>query len=179
MANSSSANLPFSLKREIVKNSLNEYIINKSFENFSEEFEEDNELISQMNGTFCEAFKMLYDYYEIESDYSLAKLCHVDHNTITSYYNGEIDEPHYKKVLAICAGLCLRPRVAKKLLSTIGKVLSISNLPQDHLYEELIDNMHDKGLDVWNQCINDAGLGDGHLLPNGSKLTKNKTKIKK
>lgn len=151
--------------RNLAETHTNDELIDEALETFLEDDAVDNEMISNMNYTFNKAFKYLYDYYEIPSDNYIAKLCGLDHKTIASYMNDTAKEPHYKTVLAICSGLCLRPRVAKKLLSTIGKDLSISPLTHDHLYEILIDTKYNLGLEVWNKLIKKTGLDDRYLLP--------------
>ncbi len=163
----SSNNLNDDLQRNYVDDQSNQNILNlaETFDSFKDDYEEENLLISKMNGTFNDAFKVLYDYLQMPSDSYAARLCGVDHKTISSYYNGTAKEPNYKKVLAICAGFQLRPRVSEKLLSTVRVDLSRSNQLQDHVYNMLIHICFEKGLDKWNELIKKAKLGDEHLLP--------------
>ncbi len=141
----------------------NNYNIN-NFSCFIEEYDEETKLIKMMNGTFHHAFKVLYDYYKIPSINYMSKLCKINHKTIASYYDGTSSEPHYKKVLAICAGLCLPPRISKYLLSTIRVDLSISPNIQDHLYYKLLHEAYHEGLDIWNEYIKASNIGEEHLL---------------
>lgn len=136
----------------------------KTYVGFLYDDEEDNKIIKSMGGTFNEAFAFLYDYYEMPSDSFCAKLCGVSKNTIASYYNGTAKEPGYKRVLAICCGFNLRPRVSKRLLATIRVDLALSMLPQDHLYLELVNNCYDEGIEEWNQHIIESEIGSEHLL---------------
>lgn len=144
------------------QNNQNTNIFNFSY--FIEEYEEEIKLIKMMMGTFHHAFKVLYDYYKIPSINYISKLCKINHRTIASYYDGTSSEPHYKKVLAICAGLCLSPRVSEYLLSTIRVDLSISSNVQDHLYHKLLHVAYHEGLDKWNEYVKESHIGDEHLL---------------
>ena len=136
----------------------------KKFKDFKKYEKEWEEMISNMNSTFNKAFKFLYDYYGM-TDRLLSKLSGLSRRTISKYYNEEEIEPHYKKVLSLCIGFNLPPRVSKKLLSTIRVDLSKSNLSQDILYELLINEYYDYTLEYWNICIKDAGFSDKFLLP--------------
>ena len=155
------------IPRDIVNDGKNTSLINEAleFKSFLEDDREDDEIISHLHCSFNEAFKYLYDYYEMPSDNYCAKLCGVDHKTIASYYNGTAKIPHYKTVLAICAGFNLRPRICKELLKTIRVNLSDSPFLQDHLYDMLIHTKNELGLKAWNECIKKSKIGDEHLLP--------------
>lgn len=163
----SNNNLPENTTRKFSTDESNIQVLNNAlaFEYFLEDEAEDNELISNMQGTFNEAFKYLYDYFNMPSDRHCAKLCGVDRKMISYYYNGTATAPNYKTVLAICAGFNLRPRVSKQLLQTIRVDITNSKFIQDHVYNMLLHTKYELGLEEWNRCIKLSKIGDEHLLP--------------
>ena len=161
----SNKHIPESIPRNISNDPKNDEIINESFENFIEYDEEDEKIISNLHCSFTKAFKYLYDYLNIPSFTYCAKECCLDTKTIISYYDGTVKEVKYKSVLAVCAGLSLRPRISIALLKTIRIDLASSPLIQDRVYYDLIHTRYASGLKEWNRLIKLSKIGDMHLLP--------------
>ena len=138
----------------------------KNYCDFYKDLEDDELLIKKMgNKSFYSAFRVLFDELEIVKFRKCARLCGTTANTIIKYYDGNGEPPNYKMVLAICAGLCLRPNVAFHLLSTIGINLQTSSRMEDKLYCDLVLFCYEEGLENWNKHIKEAKLGDEFLLP--------------
>lgn len=122
-------------------------------------------LIKRMNGTFADDFKVLIKEYEFvrpngEPNWSaMQSVTLISDKTLRTYAEGTATPPK-NKVLAICAGFCLHPRVSYHLLMKAGYQIQYTMNECDFLYCGLIERHYDEGVEEWNARISASTMPD-------------------
>lgn len=120
----------------------------------------DEFLSSHRLDTFTPFFNALLVYKNLDdySDYAISELTLLDNKTISNYRNGKTKPDNIKKVLAICGGLCLEPKLSSTLIAISG--LSLGVMPNDlhYAYEHLLNQCWERGLRFWNKKLKALGI---------------------
>lgn len=137
---------------------------NKELEKFADEIENAKEAVTlhkRLNGEFHEdLFEVVKELGYLKPDgtpnyYQISKLTSITDKTIKSYVSGE-SKPSKEKLLAICAGLRIHPKITYLLLEKAGIIITKSYSEDDMIYCNLIDLHYDEGLDRWNKYLLDS-----------------------
>lgn len=137
---------------------------NKELETFADEIENAREagtLHKRLHGEFHEDFSdVIKELGYLKSDgtpnyYQISKLTSITDKTIKSYVSGET-KPSKEKLLAICGGLRIHPKIAYLLLERAGIIITKSYNEDDMIYCNLIDLHYDEGLERWNKYLLDS-----------------------
>lgn len=94
------------------------------------------------------------------SNNALAKATLLDNKTIANYINGNTTPANLKHALAICAGLCLEPKLSYTLISLCGLSFGGRHKEVDYAYKYLIDYCYEKGIEFWNKNLAALGFPD-------------------
>lgn len=109
-------------------------------------------LVKEMNGLFSAALQYLMNEFKF-SKASLMRETRIDDHKITKFLTDDNVLPTKKEVLAICAGMHLHPVVGNRLLQIASCQLNWGN-EQDGMYNFLMNQCFDEGLDAWNERLN-------------------------
>ncbi len=129
-------------------------------------------LIKRLNGSFAEDFNVLIKENEFvhsngEPNWSaMQSVTLISDKTLRTYADGTAIPPK-SKVLAICAGFCLHPRVAYHLLMKAGYQLQTTMTNFDFVYCGLIERHYNEGVEGWNARITGSNIPDKekYILP--------------
>ena len=89
-----------------------------------------------------------------------AELTRIDNHTIIGYLRGHSTKK--EKVLSICAGLQLHPRISYHLLKRAGFDLYYTGNEDDMIYCGLLEQKYTEGIDSWNFYL--KAINKTHLI---------------
>lgn len=141
--------------RTIKQNDFNNKQLRRSLElcDVIEENQEALALVKQLNGEFKDMLQVLMETYGF-SNREMKRYTHIDDHKIAAFLDGT-KEPSKYEVVAIVAGMQLHPVVAKHFLNKSGISLTTMN-ERDVMYDFLINQCYEEGLDSWNARLREA-----------------------
>jgi hypothetical protein len=122
-------------------------------------------ITDHMVDNFACFFEALLELKEMGgiSNSAIAKATLLDNKTISNYRSGATKPASLKHVLAICAGLCLEPKLTYTLLDLSGFSLGGRHEDVDHAYNHLINYHYEKGIEYWNKELSTLKIPDANI----------------
>lgn len=133
-------------------------LLAKQAKNDLENIQEAAEIMRKMVGPFSLDLYLVADFVGLVRDdgsvniNQFAVLTKIDNHTLSAYLRGH-QMPRKDKVLTICAGLQLHPRLSHHLIKKAGFDLINTGSEDDMIYCGLLEQKYTEGIDAWNHYL--------------------------
>lgn len=122
-----------------------------------EEIMEASKNLDKMTGSFEECLNVLIKELGYKSNKIIGELAFLDEKTIWNYRKGK-RIPELNKLLAICGGLKLHPRITYKLMEKAGYTIGNRGKQEDFIIMFLIEECYNEGLSSWNNRLEELDV---------------------
>lgn len=122
-----------------------------------EEISEASKILDKMIGSFGECLNVLIQELGYKSNKIIGELVFLDEKTIWNYRKGK-RIPELNKLLAICGGLKLHPRITYKLMEKAGYTIGNRGKQEDFIIMFLIEECYNEGLPSWNNRLEELDV---------------------
>lgn len=122
-----------------------------------EEIMEASKILDKMTGSFEECLNVLIKELGYKSNKIIGELAFLDEKTIWNYRKGK-RIPELNKLLAICGGLKLHPRITYKLMEKAGYTIGNRGKQEDFIIMFLIEECYNEGLSSWNNRLEELDV---------------------
>lgn len=149
--------LPASYSEDAVKNKELESTARQAKSDL-EDIQEALEVLKKMTGPFSNDLYVIADFaglVRMDGTVNInqfAELTKIDNHTLSGYLSGG-PTLRKEKILSICAGLKLHPRLSYQLLKRAGFDITSTGNEDDMIYCGLLEQKYSEGIDAWNYYL--------------------------